>query len=406
MRRHGRRGLLISAWTLVWLLNAFILAPAPLFDEMILDLGISHAEAGAIISLFILPMLILQLPGGYLIDRWDNRRIVEASTVVLAAASAVAFLLPSYPVLLASRVVAGTCTAFIFVPCANLVARGGQGDSSKRLALFLSAPAAGVAFGTMVAPAYAHFWGWRAILLGFTLPMVPLLVPFHLSSEARGTAAGLGGFRHFGHALVQRELWLVGATFAASYGAYIFFTSWMPSFLVSQGLVDRFLAGVLVGAGAGMGVLSRPLGGNLALTRWGRRLPILVSFAGLLPLAAYLYLIGGWGATVAVVLGGFLAQFPFSIFYFYARDLLPSELQGTALALMNTTSLFGGFLVPLTVGYIVDATGGFQGAFALLGLMALTGLLLTATLPGSAVAATEGRGAPPPTPWRDTGRRE
>lgn len=385
------RTLLLSAWSLIWLLNAFILAPAPLFPEIETDLGIGHAAAGALVSVFILPMVALQLPAGFVIDRWDNRKIVEGATAVLVASSVTAYLMPTYPVLISSRLVCGLCTTFIFVPCANLVTKSGGGDPAKRLALFLSAPAAGVALGTIVAPVYAHFWGWPAIFLGFTLPMVPLLLPFHLSAPraigSRGRSLG-----SFSRQLASQQLWVSGAAFAASYGAYIFFTSWMPSYLVSGGLVDRFAAGVLVGAGAGMGVLARPLGGVLALSRLGSRMPIVTSFIGLLPLALYLYIWGGAGALVAIVAGGFLAQLPFSVYYFYARDLLPGDLQGTALAFMNTTSLIGGFLVPIGVGSIVDATGSFSGAFVLLAIMSLVGAILALTLPGGRGGSTGGRG--------------
>ena len=54
--------------------NAFYIAPAPVFNEMRADLAISYAQAGALISVYLIAILLFQIPAGYLIDRRDPRR--------------------------------------------------------------------------------------------------------------------------------------------------------------------------------------------------------------------------------------------------------------------------------------------------------------------------------------------
>src|SRR3972149_6084537 len=213
---------LAVAWAVNVSINAFYIAPAPVFVPMIEDLGISKAQAGSLISAYLLSILAFQLPAGYVIDRADPRKIVPLASLALPATAVGMTALPSYTALLGLRILAGIPVAFVFVPSAFLVSRAFARTPGRAGGGFLSAPPAG------------------------------------------------GGLGDFLRAFRDAELWKIGLAFASSYAAYIFFSSWTPTYLKESGVLDAAAIGLLPASIPAAGILSRPLGGYLAETRAAR----------------------------------------------------------------------------------------------------------------------------------------
>lgn len=369
---------LLATWAVNVCNNAFYIAPAPVFQPMVRDLGISNAQAGALISVFLLAILLFQIPAGYVIDRHDPRPIIIVSSAAVLVLGIIVWLVPRYEVMLPLRFLAGIPLAFIFVPCAYLVSKAFAETPGRAVGLFLSGPPAGVALGNLLGPIIGDAFGWPAVFIAFTLPLlvlVPLFAFFARSLPAypRETFTAsdyLAGFRN-------RELWKVGAVFACSYAAYIFYSSWSPTFLETNGVRDVALLGLLSGAIPAAGILSRPIGGYLAEGRFSRdkRIVPLAAF-GILAATSAAAPFVGLGAIPLLVGGGFLAQVPFSVYYLFSAQILPPRFVGTAYAFMNTISLIGGSISPGLAGYLLDLTGTFVAPFAMIAGTAAIGLAL------------------------------
>ncbi len=370
------RAFLLSAWGINVCVNAFYIAPAPVFADMITGLGISNAQAGALISFYLLAILLFQIPAGYVIDRTDPRRIVVLSSVVLVGFGIALTSFPRYDALLSLRFLAGIPVAFIFVPSAFLVARASSEAPGRAIGLFLSAPPAGVAFGNLLGPLVAEAFGWPIVFVAFSLPLLAVLPPF-----ARYAAAILPRdreaftMRDYVAAFRSRELWKVGVAFACSYAAYIFYASWTPTYLRTSAIASSAIIGLVSGAIPAAGILSRPLGGHLAETRFRADRRYIAAIAFLL-----LFLVGssvpaaGPAGVPLLLAAGFLAQFPFSVYYLFASEIVPARFGGTAFAFMNTISLIGGSFSPGLAGLLVDVTGSFEASFFMIALTAVIGL--------------------------------
>ncbi|HEY7589168.1 MAG TPA: MFS transporter [Thermoplasmata archaeon] len=369
---------LLATWAVTVSSNAFYIAPAPVFPEMIGDLAITKAQAGALISAYLVAIFIFQLPAGYLIDRRDPRAIIVISVLSVLGLSLVLYLVPHYETMLALRFFAGIPVAFLFVPSAFLVSRAFEATPGRAVGLFLSGPPAGVALGNLLGPLIAESFGWPAVFIAFTLPwlvLLPLFVYFarSLPLQKRETFA----MSDYVTAFRNRELWKVGAVFACSYAAYIFYSSWSPTYMAGTGIVSAALLGILSAAIPAAGILSRPVGGYLAETRLRRdkrRVPV-IAFA-ILAASSVAVPFLGIGAIPLLIAGGFLAQFPFSVYYVLSAQIMPEKFTGSAYALMNTISLIGGAISPGLAGYLADVTGTFVAAFAMIAATALLGLSL------------------------------
>ncbi len=371
-------GFLLATWAINVCDNAFYIQPAPVFQPMINDLRVSNAQAGALISVFLIAILLFQIPAGYLIDRRDPRFIIVIASGTVLALSILIWLVPRYNVMLPLRFLAGIPLAFIFVPCAYLVSKAFVDSPGRSVGLFLSGPPTGVAVGSLLGPYIGEAFGWPAVFVAFTLPLVvliPLFVYFvrgfpSYSREAFTFSEYLTAFRN-------GELWKVGAVFACSYAAYIFYSSWAPTFMQANGVRDAVLLGLLSAAIPAAGILSRPVGGFLAETRFSRdkRIVPLSAFAILTATSLTVPFLG-LGAIPLLVAGGFLAQVPFTVYYLFSAQILPPRFAGTAYAFMNTVSLIGGAISPGLAGVLLDVTRSFVAPFAMIGVTACLGLAL------------------------------
>ena len=371
---------LVAIWAVNVCSNAFYIAPAPVFKAMMADLGISYAQAGALISVYLVAILLFQIPAGYVIDRRDPRTIIALGCFGVLGLSLVTSLVPRYDAMLVLRFLAGLPVAFVFVPSALLVSRAFSRTPGRAVGVFLSGPPAGVALGNLFGPLVAATFGWPAVYIAFTLPWL-LLVPVFLFFT-RGLPVqppGTFTFSDYFAAFRNRELWKVGGVFACSYAAYIFYSSWSPTYLSELGVLSSAVLGLLSAAIPAAGILSRPTGAYVAETWWARD-------KRFVPMAAFLILVMtslavpwlGGGVVPLLIAGGFLAQFPFSVYYILSAQIMPPRFTGSAYALMNSISLIGGAISPGLAGYLTDVTGSFVAAFVMMALAAVLGLSLIA----------------------------
>ncbi len=372
------RAFLLATWALNVCINAFYIAPSPVFQDMIEELGITNAQAGSLISLYLIAILLFQIPGGYASDRVEPRKTIVGGCLVLLGLSALMTAIPRYDVLLALRFMAGIPVAFIFAPSAFLVSRAFSHAPGRAVGIFLSAPPAGVAIGNLLAPAIAEAFGWPAVFVAFNLPLLAILPFFsHIAESLPPRAHERFALSDYVAAFRKRELWKVGLVFASSYAAYIFYASWTPSYLKETLHIVPLAAALISAAIPAAGILSRPLGGHLAETRFRRdkRWVPGVAFASLAAVSLAIPFLGLAGIPL-LILSGFLAQFPFSVYYLVSAQIMPKRFGGTAFAFMNTISILGGAISPALAGHLRDVTGAFAAAFFMIAANAVLGLVL------------------------------
>lgn len=369
---------LLAIWAVNVCSNAFYIAPAPIVEDMKTSLGISYAQAGALISAYLLAILLFQLPAGYVIDRRDPRFLIVLSSFAVLALSIVIYVFPRYDVILGLRFLAGIPVAFLFVPSAFLVRRAYPESSGRAIGLFLSGPPAGTAIGNLLGPGIAAAFGWPAVYIAFTLPWIVLVPVFvYFARDLPPQKAASFSTRDYLAAFKSLELWKVGAVFACSYAAYIFYSGWSPTYLEKNGVTAAAALGLLSAAIPAAGILSRPIGGYLEEKRFAvdkRRIPI-IAF-GILAVTSLAVPFLGLGAVPLLMAGGFLSQFPFSVYYVLSAQIMPERFTGSAYALMNTVSLVGGAISPGLAGYLLDVTGSFFTSFAMIAATAILGLAL------------------------------
>jgi MFS family permease len=68
--------ILASLLLLVVGTNAFVIAPSSITPLFVGTFNVSRTIVGDVVSAAFVGMIVVQIPGGYLIDRYDNRWLV------------------------------------------------------------------------------------------------------------------------------------------------------------------------------------------------------------------------------------------------------------------------------------------------------------------------------------------
>jgi predicted MFS family arabinose efflux permease len=359
MRARRAWVLLVGAFLVSVGYNAFTIAPAPVLPLLAGEFGVDKPTAGLAISAVYVSWVLLQIPGGLLMDRRDNRLLVVAGAFAYFVAAAGAYLAPTYPLFLLARALGGASAVFIWTASTNVVAR--SLPASRRAlgtSFFVASASAGFALGQFFGPRIAAAFGWRAVFLVYPLVTLVGLPVFALAANEPVRNEATLSVRDFARSLRDPAVIAVSVAAFCSYSLFLFFNSWMPVYATEVLGLDLSAAGAVVALVPLSGLLARPGGGWLSDRLGGRRRPVVVaSFVLSIPVLLVLAFAGrpGLFATLLLV-AGFAAQLSIGVYYVYVGELARDGRAGTSLAVLSTCAVAGSLTAPVLTGWLVETT--------------------------------------------------
>lgn len=308
------------------LLSVFCLGTAEymiagLLPDLAQSLAVSIPAAGLLVTGYALTVVV----GGPLLtlatSRLPRKSLMLALMVVFAAGNCAAALAPSFPVLLAARVVSALahCTLFALalVLANRLVAPEKSASAVAMVAVSLNlATILGVPLGIAV----AELWSWRASFWGVAaLTVVGAL--FAAVTVPRDQARGGGAaseLRVLGNRRVRQSVLI---TVLGTAGGYLAYTFVAPLLTEVGGFSSAAVSPLLLVFGAGS-LLGSVLGGRLADRA------LMPSLTGLLALlVATITLFGAVVAVPALAVG---ALFLFGLAFFSIVPALGARVMAAA----------------------------------------------------------------------------
>jgi MFS family permease len=143
------------------------------------SLDLSKSQFGFVLSAFTLGYALMQVPGGYLADRFGSRRLLVVALLVWSAFTGLTGLVWSLVVLLVVRMLFGFGEGIENGAQFKLIGdHFSSRERSMATAIFLTSLALGPAVATPAATWLIATVGWRATFYGFGLP--GLIVAFLL----------------------------------------------------------------------------------------------------------------------------------------------------------------------------------------------------------------------------------
>lgn len=358
-------------------------AVAPVLPQIADDFRLSVVTAGFVFSSFALARLFLNVPFGFLSDRYGRRRMMIAGPLLAGIGLIGSGLSGSFIPLLTMRIVGGAGSAMYMTAAeAYLADITTSGNRARFIGVNQGALLVGASISPGLAGVLAQWIGWHRALVamgvisvsGAVLAVARLREPDTATAAARamstGTSSALGGMFKRPEFMA---VWLITfATFFTRSGSRNTILPFVSEIRLdmSPGTLGLVLTGMMVVQGSLI----------IPASRWadtyGRRRVILVGVAvaaiGPMMFAAAeaypLFLAAAFLLASGEAIGG-----PASAAY--VADITPTTSRGLAMGVNRTMGDLGFILGPLVLGYVAD-TAGFASAFvANGGLLAAVGIL-------------------------------
>lgn len=360
--------------------NAFMIAPssiAPLFEA---EFAISRGAVGNIVSAAIVGTILTQIPGGYLLDRFDNRWVVAPCVALYVGFILLIQFVDSFVAFLALRALCGVVGGLVFTAGANVIGEVFPADQQGfATGLFMTSPPVSFVIAHTTSPVIGTATGPRSVFLAHAGFAVAGLALLWLGASEPIRSATTPTPAEFARALGNRAVILVSLSAFAAYALYLFLNTWVPTYGTDVLSLPLSIAGLVTALIPLVGILARAGGGWVSTRLGGRRRPVLAGglLLGLVLLVAIPFAEGFLFFLVLLATGAFALQLGIGVYYVLIRELAAPGTKGTSLTVMTTVGFTGSFIAPIAGGWLIDGyswTAAF-GVFALLGVLGVVVLV-------------------------------
>ncbi len=382
------------------------------------ELQLDPVVMGYVFSAFGWSYVAAQIPGGWLLDRYGSKWVYALSIIIwsmftllqgwtgfFSAGSAVI-------ILFVLRLLLGLAEAPSFPANARIVAAWFPSNERGTASAFFNS---GQYFATvMFAPLMgwiAHDFGWRYVFfvmgaLGIVMGLIwiktiygPKEHPNVNDAEfdyikeggalvdmdtpiSKGSADSGPAWRHIMQLLGNRMLLGVYIGQYCINTLTYFFLTWFPAYLVKERGLSILQAGFVATLPALCGFIGGVLGGIIS--------DAILRKTGSLTLARKIPIVGGMLLSMSIMgcnyvdsqalVIGFMALAFFgkgigALGWAVVSDTSPKEAGGISGGLFNTFGNLASITTPIVIGYILAATGSFNGALVFVGANALVAAL-------------------------------
>jgi MFS family permease len=325
---------------------------------------LSYAQVGLLMGLFMLPGVVIALPGGLLGQRFGSLRVVIAGLGLMIVGGMIVSYSPGLHTAAFGRSIGGVGGVLVNIMLARMVAGWfRERELQTAMGLMLSAWPFGMALALVILGPLAAATSWRiaeyvtVVAAGLALALIALAykeAPSEPGAPADGASAEAAKF-HLG---VPGRVWALavsaGIGWALLNASVIVVASFAPSFLMSRG-ASVGEAGGITGLALWISIISVPLGGLVADRLRKPRLLIVVGCVAT-ALAIACAARAPWPALWLVASGILLGLPPGIMMALLPRAVRPEHL-ATALGVFYALFYLGMAVSQTIAGALRDITG-------------------------------------------------
>lgn len=370
------------------------------------DFGLNSVTLGVIFSAFGWTYAFMQIPGGWILDRFGPRLVYAFSLCTWSIVTLMQGFTRNFATLFGLRLGLGFFEAPAFPTNSRVVAAWfPQQERALATGVYTAGEYVGLAFATPILFWLLSNFGWHSIfivtgIIGIIFTVVWVKVyrdPKYSNSinkeemdyirEGGGLAEAAGGREKVGwtqikQLLKHRQIWGISYTQFSVASTLYFFLTWFPTYLVQEkhmSFIKVGFMGALPYIAACVGVLlagtwsDRMVKRGVSLTV-ARKTPIIIGALG-----ACLIVLANYTQTPALVITimsiAFFAQGMAATGWVMVSDLAPTKLVGMAGGIFNFAANLSGIITPIIIGIIVNKTHSFTGALIFIAALALSGAL-------------------------------
>lgn len=361
------------------------------------EFGLSSTQMGLLLSAFLWPYALANLPAGWLVDRFGPKKMFAWASGLWSVATIVSAFVNTYSLLYAMRMLLGVSESPFFTSGLKVTerwfAKSERGlptsiiNTGSQIANAIAPPLLTVLMLTMT-------WRGMFILVG-AIGLIIMLIwlkvyrdPSFAEKQAinqNDTTADAVPAVELDAAQPETEAkwstlfknsstwFMIIGNFGIMFTIWVYLT-WLPSYLEKEQGFTLKETGWIASIPFVAGIIGVLLGGFISdyFIRKGvapvtsRKIPIvggaILAASSVAPIP---YIDSTVVSIVLLSFGYFASQLPSGVIWTLAADIAPREQVASLGAIQNFGGFLGAALAPIATGYILDTTGSFNNVFLL-----------------------------------------
>lgn len=318
------------------------------------ELGLSFADIGLLIGLFMLPGILIAVPSGMLGQRFGDRRVALIGLALMMLGALIGASATGFVTLAAAQVIAGIGALVMGVLTTKMTADWFAGrDLPLGLAVMLNGFPVGMAFGQVLFPSLAESMSWRAAFgagaIGAALGFLALALPYRRHANDRAAQGAGAPSTRLSRAELAAMI-VAGIIWAAYNGCYMTLAGFTPVYLASIGYATN-TAGLFASATTMASVVGVMLGGLFTrrLTRPDLLIAGIAVIWGAMLVAAPLT-----NPAIMLVAAGLVGGIPAGLISAMPGQVLRPQTRGPGLGVFFTWLYVGFAVTPALGGWMAD----------------------------------------------------
>lgn len=340
------------------------------------DFNVGPAELGVVLSAFYLGYAIMQIPGGWLADKYGSKRVIVVSIALWSVFTVMTGLAWSLASLLVIRFLFGLGEGSYPSSAMKGVAEIYPRENRPKMAgLMISSNYVGSFVAPLIIAPLILWLGWRdvflaigvagiifAVFYALTVPGSPLVEDL----QPHGTAAPKVSTRELLH---MPLLWKIVTVWFCLSLVNKGLDAWMPMYLLKARGLDLKTVGLLVPLPFIAASVATAAGGWL-MTRYfdGREKFLMMGSCALTGIFLYgMYKSQSVTEVIAFQTAAyFFKSFVFATAFALPTKILSQRLVGTGIGMVNFGGQAAGFVSPMVIGFLVAWYDSYDAAFLFL----------------------------------------
>lgn len=365
------------------------------------DLNINAAMSSLLGSLFFLGYFFFQIPGALYAANKSAKKLIFWSLIMWGVLATATGLISDVNLLIVIRFMLGVVESAVMPSMLILLSRWfTKAERSRANTFLILGNPATILWMSILSGYLIDSVGWRWMFILEGLPAIvwaffwwrlvedkpkdaKWLSPDEkqaLEEQLQKEQQGIKPVKNYAEAFKSRVVILLCLQYALwSIGVYGF-VMWLPSIINAAPDINIVTTGWLTSIPyvfAIVGMLTASYLSDKTLNRKAFVWPFLLIGA----IAFYgSYLIGPdnfWLSFVLLVIAGAAMYAPYGPFFAIITEILPHNVSGVAMALINSLGALGSFVGSYVVGYLNGATGGFGASYIFMAGSLLLSAILT-----------------------------
>ena len=400
-KRHMILALLFLGWCLSYLdrmaMNVGIV-------EIAKDFNLSPSVMGVVLSSFFAGYALMQLPGGWLADKFGSRKVIAIAILFWSIFTVLTGMAWSLMSMIMIRFMFGLGEGGY--PAASSKAIADVFPKEERTSaqtIMMSSNSLGGVIAPLIATPLLVWIGWQNLFLaiGILGVFVAALLWYYLNPknmQVEIVDEETVQKASFKDVLKIRTSWQLAIMWFGVSTVVWGLISWMPPYLVDVRGLDLMSMGMLTSIPALAGAVGVIIGGQLikSLLIGKEKYLAIVSF---IIMIVSLYLLFNAPSVSLVITYQSICMFfhgpVVAIIFGLPHRIFSKNVIGSAFGMINLGGMIGAFLAPMVMGYLIEVFNGlYVSAFmyiivcAVVGIFAAAGLILKNNLSNEAHGVT------------------